>query len=376
MRLFVDREIRGAPDVFTRFGDVSLFSGRTLNRAELTDADVLLVRSVTRVDAALLDGTPVRIVGTATAGTDHLDLEYLHRREIKTFDAAGCNARAVAEYVLACSLLASQLQRRPATDLRIGIIGHGHVGKHVAALFSALGLDCVINDPPLATTGTGAGYATLEAALACDIVTLHVPLTASGNHPTRGLLGAAELAMIRDDALLINAARGGVIDECALLAWMQQRDRAVALDCWVDEPGIAAGLLRRVTIATPHTAGHTIEARERAALILADALAGCLGGLPAAAADESGSGIIEPAGTGSDPITTVRAAVLACCDPRVPTGRLRATLALDAAARAGAFDQLRRDAAGRREFGHYRIATAGLQSDTVACLRALGFQTN
>jgi len=260
--------------------------------------------------------------------------------------------------------------------LRIGIIGYGHVGKQVAALFSALGMNCVINDPPLEAAGSDAGFATLEATLACDIVTLHVPLTETGNHPTRSLLGAAELDMIGDDALLINAARGGVIDELALLAWMQQRDRAVALDCWLNEPRIAAGLLRRVTIATPHTAGHTIEARERAASILAGALAGCLGGSPAAAADESGSGIIEPAGAGADPIAGVRAAVLACCNPQVPTGQFRATLALDASTRAGAFDQLRRDAAGRREFGYYRNASAGQQYDPCPCLPALVFDTH
>ena len=375
MHLFVDREIRGAADIFGHFGDVTLFSGRALTRAELATADVLLVRSVTRVDAALLDGTPVRIVGTATAGTDHLDLAYLRERGIEVFDAAGCNARAVAEYVLACCLLASALQQRPPADLRIGVIGYGNVGKQVAALFTALGMPCVINDPPLAGAGSTAALASLEAALACDIVTLHVPLTDDGDYPTRGLLGHAELAAIDDDALLINAARGGVVDERALLAWAQQRERAIALDCWLGEPSVAPDLLRRVTLATPHIAGHTIEARERAASMLVAALAASLG---TGAPETTGSaepGIIDPAGFAAG-LAGVSTAVLACCDPRVATARLRATLALDPAARAGAFDQLRRDAAGRREFAHYRIATAGLQSDTVRCLRALGFQTN
>lgn len=373
MRLFVDREIRGAAEIFARFGDVTLFSGRTLSRADLRQADVLLVRSVTRVDAALLGDTPVGIVGTATAGTDHLDLPYLAERGIAVFDAAGCNARAVAEYVLACALLASALQRRPAAQLRIGIIGYGNVGKQVSALFTALGMPCVINDPPLAATGSTTALTTLEAALACDIVTLHVPLVAGGEHPTRGLIGAAELAAIGDDALLINAARGGVVDESALQNWMRQRERAIALDCWLGEPAIASGLLREVTIASPHIAGHTIEARERAAALLADALAAYLGDTAPPATDEPEYAVVDVAGT--DGLAAVRAAVLAACDPRVSTTRLRATLALDPAARADAFDQLRREAAVRREFSHYRIASTGLQSDTVTCLRALGFQT-
>lgn len=375
MRLFVDREIRGAPAVFERFGDVTLFSGRTLNRADLHQADVLLVRSVTRVDAALLDDTPVRIVGTATAGTDHLDLDYLSGRGIEVFDAAGCNARAVAEYVLACALLASALQRRPATELRVGVIGYGNVGKQVAALFTTLGMPCVINDPPLAAAGSDISLEMLEAALACDIVTLHVPLTDDGAHPTRGLIAAAELAAINDDALLINAARGGVVDEHSLLIWMRQRERAIALDCWVGEPSVAPDLLRQVTLASPHIAGHTIEARERAAALLADALAASLGEITPATTGDPEYAVIDATGA-PDGIAAVRRAVLACCDPRVSTVRLRATLALDPAARASAFDQQRREAAGRREFTSYRIATAGLQSDTVACLRALGFQTN
>lgn len=375
MQLLVDREIRGAADVFSRFGEVALFNGRTLTRAELTRAEVLLVRSVTRVDAALLDDTPVRIVGTATAGTDHLDLDYLRERGIKVFDAAGCNARAVAEYVLACALLASALQRRPAAELRIGVIGYGNVGKQVSALFTALGMPCVLNDPPLAATGSRDACASLAAALTCDIVTLHVPLSDAGDHPTRGLIGAAELAAISNDALLINAARGGVVDERALLTWAQQRERAIALDCWVGEPLVAPELLRQVTLASPHIAGHTIEARERAASLLVDALAASLGDTAEAMTGDPEHGVIDVADD-TDALTAVRSAVLACCDPRVPTARLRATLALDPVARAGAFDELRRAAAGRHEFTSYRIATAGLQSDTVACLRALGFQTN
>lgn len=376
MRLVVDREIRGAESVFSAFGDVTLGTGRTLSRADLNNAEVLFVRSVTRVDASLLAGSPVKIVGTATAGTDHIDVDYLSERGIVMFDAAGCNARAVAEYVLACSLLGGALDDYPARPARIGIVGYGHVGKQVADVFGALGIECVINDPPLAAAGAGGQFSGLADALRCDIVTLHVPLTDDGDFPTRNMLRAAELAQIRDGALLINAARGGVIDESALSDWGRERGSGIAIDCWEREPHISPRLLGLVTLGTPHIAGHTIEARMRAASLLSHQLAEYCA--LAVGADEPATHTeLIDIGTGHENfVAAIRAAVLRCCDPAAVTGRLRDTVRLDDSGRGAAFDELRRNSAGRREFGHYRIASNGLQPDTVNRLRGLGFHIN
>jgi len=207
LRIIADRDIPQAASAFSEFGDVELVGGRSLTRDALGDAEILLVRSVTRVDGALLDGSNIRFVGTATSGVDHLDMDYLDRRGISYFDAAGCNARAVAEYVLACGFLQGPLSSRHRTAIQAGIIGYGHVGKIVCTMLSALGVDCVINDPPLAEAVPDNRFVGLEEALESDIVTLHVPYTEVGRHPTRGLIGLRQLRRIKPGALLINAAR-------------------------------------------------------------------------------------------------------------------------------------------------------------------------
>ena len=368
MRIAVDREIAEAARAFDRFGDVTLFAGRELTRADVANVDVLVVRSVTRVDAALLDGTAVSRVASATAGIDHVDTAYLARRGIEFFHAPGCNARAVAEYVLACALIAGPLRDRAPESLSIGIIGCGHVGREVAAIFGTLGVRAVMNDPPLAET-TDFDSAPLDAALACDIVTLHVPLTASGRHPTQGLIGAAALERIPPGAMLVNAARGGVVDEPAAVASARAGRHTLVVDCWSGEPRIDTATLRAAAIATPHIAGHTREARLRATTQLVSQLGD--GSETPTLAPEPPTRLTVAA---ADPEAVVRTAVLAACDPRRPSDALAATAPLPAEARAGAFDQQRRDAAGRREFSGHRVASAALQSDTVACLRGLGFE--
>lgn len=376
MRIVADRELPLAETAFAEFGEISLVDGRRLDRNDLQGAEVLLVRSVTRVNRELLHGTPVRIVGTATAGTDHLDIAYLDERGIAYFNAAGCNARAVAEFVLACALLAGPMVTGQSTSLSIGIVGFGHVGKLVAAVFGALGFNCLVNDPPLAAQSNDLDFVSLDEVLGADIVTLHVPLSDAGSYRTRGLIGAAELRKMRDEVLLVNAARGGVIDEHALLEWASVRPRALALDCWIGEPLVDTRLMRCAALATPHIAGHTVEARLRATVMLARQLAAYLSVDPVWSPETDEpvdvAGLEDRSG---EPSAALREVVLRCCDPRIATGWLRESLDCDEPERARLFDQRRRDAAVRREFSHYRIASSRLQSDTVSRLQALGFHT-
>jgi erythronate-4-phosphate dehydrogenase len=374
LRLVVDAEIPEAEAAFSEFGEVRLVEGRTLAPHEIRDADVLLVRSVTRVDRALLTDSRLRIVGTATAGMDHLDTRYLDERSIDYFNAGGCNAQAVAEYVLACAFLLARLEERPPDSVRIGIIGYGHVGKRVAAVFSALGIRCVLCDPPLAARTGGQHFADLDDALDADIVTLHVPLTESGAHATRGMIGAVQLRRLRRGTVLINTARGGVVDEAALAD--VPAGRAIVLDCWIGEPLIDLRAAQLVSVATPHIAGHAREARLRATSILSHELATRLDrnptwSMPAAPLLDldHGCNVTAP------PLAVIRAAVLHGCDPRVATFTLRDSLALAPPARRRSFDRQRREAIVRREFASYRIASARLQPDTIRTLQALGFHT-
>lgn len=377
MRIIADRDIPQVQSAFSEFGDVELVSGRALTAPQLGDAEILIVRSVTRVDNRLLENSKVRFVGTATSGIDHLDTDYLRERGIAYFDAAGCNARAVAEYVVACSFLHGHLGSVDVGAIKVAIIGFGHVGKIVHAMLSALGLDCVVNDPLLEQDAHDVRFVDLDAALSCNIVSLHVPYTELGEFPTRGLIGAAQLSQMLPGALLINAARGGVIEEQSLITQLESRTAGpVAIDCWKDEPIVELALLGLAAIATPHIAGHTSEARVRATTMLSTQLAEKLGiDLHWAPPDRPPVEVLLQSPPHGSSMDVFGEAVLRCCDPRASTLAMRKIAKLRATDRAAKFDELRRKAGSRHEFSCYRIACDSLQLDTVRGLRELGFAT-
>ena len=237
MKFVMDRNIRAAAETFDRLGEVVRLDGRAIARGDLAHADTLIVRSVTRVDAALLEGTPVRFVGTTTIGTDHLDIPWLERNGIAWASAPGCNADAAAQYTLAMAWLASERLGRELKGMRAGIVGCGNVGSRVRRLFHALGLETVANDPPLEDAGQG-GFVSLGEALDSDIVCLHTPLTRSGPHPTHHLIDADALAQMRPGALLVNAGRGDVIDGDALLRALQSSPDPCRPGCLARRTGV------------------------------------------------------------------------------------------------------------------------------------------
>ncbi|MEX2480169.1 MAG: NAD(P)-dependent oxidoreductase, partial [Gammaproteobacteria bacterium] len=225
-------------------------------------------------------------------------------------------------------------------------------------------------DPPLGAALDGAPSVSLEQALTCDVVTVHVPLTARGPHPTQDLIDRYALARMAPDALLINAARGGVVNEAALLERLEHEpDFRAALDCWEGEPNIAAALLPRSWLATPHIAGHTLEARVRAATDLHAALSAWSGLRPdwpaLLEANTAGTLACEPAG--------VAGIIEAGYDLGAHTARMQDLAGLPAPARGAAFDALRRRYGLRRQFASYRVASSGLDADTVRELQALEF---
>ena len=367
MKLVVDRVMVDALAAFEGFGEVALIDGRTLQAADLDDCDILLVRSVTRVDQALLANSPVRFVGTATAGTDHIDLNYLQQRGIAFAAAPGCNAQAVGEYVLACVLALHAGET--LAGLRCGIIGLGHAGSAAARLLSAAGLACVACDPPRAAREGEAGFVALEAALDADVVSLHVPLTDGGRWPTRDLLGAREIARLRPNAVLINAARGGVLDETALTAALRAGRVRAVLDCWMNEPAVDRELLALASIATPHVAGHAVDARARGTWQLRDALAAYLGQPdvnPAPAQTLAASLSL----LGQRGVAALSAAVMHCVSPPALSARFRADTAAHGAT---AFDRLRAQFGVRREFSAQPVALSKGDPDTARLLQTFGF---
>lgn len=351
MRIVVDENMAGADAAFARFGEIVMRPGRSIAPADLAGADALFVRSVTRVDAALLAHSPVRFVGSATIGTDHVDTGWLAARGIGFAHAPGCNADAVADWVIAALAVLAARGRFSFGRGSAGIIGAGSTGSRVARRLAALGHACRICDPPRAEAEGGGDFVDLAAALDCDVVSIHVPLTATGRHPTRGMIDATALAAIPPDAVLLNAARGGVVDEDALGTRLDDGPPlAVALDTWAGEPAIDADLLARVDLGTPHIAGYSLEGRLRGTAMVAAAAAACFGvdhawdwaaALPPPPA-------LQLAGN-------LPATVLTAWDPRSDDARLRAILRRPAVERPPAFDTLRRDYPVRREFGSYRL---------------------
>lgn len=233
--------------------DVRRLPGREIGLADVRDAAALLVRTRTRCDAALLDGSSVRLIATATIGTDHIDLDYCASRGIAVASAPGCNAAAVAQYVrLALHTLALD---RPGASL--GVVGVGHVGSLVAEVGRRAGMRVLLSDPPREAAEGPAGFTPLPALLAAsDVVTLHIPLWPEN----RDFADAAFFAQMRPGAAFFNASRGEVVDEAALLAARPRLGRIV-LDVWKNEPVVNRALLAAADIATPHIAGYSIQGK-------------------------------------------------------------------------------------------------------------------
>lgn len=275
LRIVADENIPFVREVFRGFGVVRPLPADLITPATLRTCDVLLVRSVTRVDAALLEGSRVQFVGSATSGVDHVDLAYLQAKGIAFAHAPGANAASVVEYVLAALL---ELAVRKEVSLRgrvAGIVGCGRIGGRLARRLAVLGMEVLCCDPPLAEQTGRTDLVSLETILAeADIITLHVPLTRSGPYPTYHLIDAKALARMRATTWLLNTARGAVVDGQALLAARQRGfPEAVVLDVWEGEPAPDPVLIEQVDIATPHIAGHSYDGKVRGTLMLAEALA-------------------------------------------------------------------------------------------------------
>ena len=377
MNIIADENIPSVSAAFRSMGDVRLVQGRGLTAAQVADADVLLVRSVSRVDETLLAGSRVRFVGSATIGFDHVDLNYLRARGIGFATAPGSNATSAAEYVVSALLVLAERNASALAGKTVGIVGCGNVGSRVQARLAALGMQCLVNDPPRQASGAPGEYVDFATALQADVVTVHVPYTRTGSHATHHLFDAHAIAQLRPGAIFLNTSRGAVADNGALLAALRQRDDlAVVLDVWEGEPSISMPLLERVALGTPHIAGYSLDGKLRgtemiyqAACDFLDVAAGwdVRSVLPPALA------VNLPMDEGMSPEAVVRAAVLGCYDIRADDTRLRGMLVLDAAARPGYFDRLRKQYPVRREFAATRLVGGVQRPEVRACLAGLGF---
>ncbi|MEQ1963541.1 4-phosphoerythronate dehydrogenase PdxB [Xenorhabdus khoisanae] len=265
MKILVDENMPYAEQLFQQLGEVQAISGRPVPEGVLEHADAFMVRSVTKVNESLLQGSSIKFVGTATAGMDHIDQQWLAQAGIGFSAAPGCNAIAVVEYVFSALMLLAEQDQFQLKDKTVGIIGVGNVGGRLADRLTALGVKTLLCDPPRADRGDEGEFWPLEKLVKeADILTFHTPLNQSGSYQTYHLADEKLLSALPANRILINASRGEVVDNQALLSVLQSGKKLrVVLDVWEPEPNLSLPLLELIDIGTPHIAGYTLEGKAR-----------------------------------------------------------------------------------------------------------------
>lgn len=275
-KLIIESHVPCVPDGLADYFDIERLAPGEFTPEAVADADAMIVRTRTRCDASLLGNSNVRFIATATIGTDHIDLPWCAARGITVASAPGCNAPAVAQYVYA-SLL--KLFPEGLEGKTIGVVGVGHVGSIVADWGGKLGMRVLKCDPPRAEREPDFDGVTLEELLPqADVVTFHVPLTKEGRHATYHLADSALFGRMRRDAVIMNSARGPVVDNDDLVAALEAGTIGHAvIDCWENEPDVSQRLLQLVDIATPHIAGYSLNGKIRATTMAVNALCNYFG---------------------------------------------------------------------------------------------------
>jgi len=379
MIIVIDRDIPFAGSMFRGRAEVHAVPGEKITAETVRNADALIVRSVTKVDGKLLDDSPVGFVGTATSGFDHIDRSYLDRKGAAFAHAPGCNALSVAEYVAAALLeLGARFGLRP-DRMTIGVVGVGNVGRRVAAMAGALGMRVLMNDPPLARKTGGAEFVGLTDALQADVVTFHVPLEKGGRDATYRLLNTERIRAMRRGSVVVNTARGGVVDGVALRdALGSGHLRAAVLDVWEREPAIDTGAVDMAAIATAHIAGYSADGKVRGAAMMYDALCEWkhwektwvppADALPPPDRPEF---VID--GADGDDRGILREIVTTCCPLMRDDSDLRKITALPESERPGYFIGLRNNYPPRREFAAFTVSLDPARTRLAETLAGLGF---
>jgi len=383
LKIIADENIPFVREACATLGEVTLVAGREVTRDTLRGADLFFCRSVTKINRALLEGTRVRFVGTATIGFDHVDREYLKQAGIAFASAPGSNANSVAEYIVAAMLV---LARRGGFTLEgrtIGVVGVGNVGSRVVKKAESLGMRVLQNDPPLARATGDRRFLPIDALLDADFITFHVPLTVAASVPlaedaTHHMVDAAFLARMRPSAYLLNSSRGPVVDEAALKAALAERRLAGAvLDVWETEPAFDPDLLALAAIGTPHIAGYSFDGKVAATEMIYRAACEVVGVKPtwnpAAIMPPPGHPRLEIQCAGRPDEDVLREAVLTIYDIEADDRGLRQSPSAPAE-RAAWFDRLRKVYPERREFHNTTLMAPGASQGLGAKLAGIGFR--
>ena len=377
MKLVVDENIPQGKEAFGRFGEITLSGGREIRNEMLRDTDILIVRSITQVNEKLLKDTKIKFVGTATIGTDHVDKSYLEKENICFADAAGCNAFSVAEYVIGAITQYLIQNKKSFSDLSIGVVGCGNVGTKVVRFAKAMGMNVLINDPPLERETGDKIFCSLDDALQADVVTFHVPLNKTGIDKTYHLINETNIDKIKSGAMLINSSRGPVVENDVLLRRLiENEDLFTVLDVWEGEPNLNKELLNIVNIATPHIAGYSLEGKLNGTKIIYDKLCEFLKVRPEWQPDypviETDSFTFGSADVFENEFDKLTKNIY---NINLDNNNLKASLKIDDEQRPKYFDELRKKYRIRREFSNYTVNLLESEKTLKERLNSLRFNT-
>jgi erythronate-4-phosphate dehydrogenase len=392
VQIVADENIPLLEQFFSEFGEIRKVAGRTMTSEDVKDADILLVRSVTKVNEALIANSPVKFIGTCTIGTDHIDLGYLealnqqrsanNQQTIAFSSAPGCNAEAVVDYVLSAVSVLIDKRDQIFQDISVGIIGVGNVGLRLRGRLEAMGVTVIAVDPFKAAEDVGE-LSSLDDALKADVVSLHIPITSieeAAEHATYHLINEQRLQQMQPNACLINTCRGSVVDNTALKAHMDQHEGFESIiDVWEGEPNLDLQLMNRCMLATPHIAGYSLDGKMRGTEQVYQACCQTFG-LPIR--NKLAQYLPEPSikkikfGDSVPVRQALRTAIRAVYEVRVDDGIMRSSLLRtngEVQAMRTQFDLLRKNYPLRRDIPTMRVEVPSKRQDLQQALEAAGF---
>ncbi|MCK3825875.1 4-phosphoerythronate dehydrogenase PdxB [Pseudomonas sp. W2Aug9] len=379
MLIVADENIPLLDDFFQGFGEIRRVPGRSIDRATVEQADVLLVRSVTNVNRALLEGSNVRFVGTCTIGTDHLDLDFFKRAAIQWASAPGCNARGVVDYVLGSLHTLAEIEGVELGSRTYGVVGAGEVGGRLVKVLKGLGWNVLVCDPPRQLAEDGDFVSLQQIIEQCDVISLHTPLIKSGNGATWHLFDRQRLEQLKPGTWLINASRGAVVDNAALREVLLAReDLQAVLDVWEGEPQVDVDLADLCVLATPHIAGYSLDGKQRGTAQIYQAFCAHLGQEPTVQLSD-----LLPApwldevhlNASTDPAWALAALCRSVYDPRRDDADFRRSLVGTVQEQRQSFDLLRKHYPQRREIDGLKVRIKGESTALSAIVSALGAET-
>jgi erythronate-4-phosphate dehydrogenase len=377
MLIVADENIPLLDAFFEGFGEIRRVPGRSIDRATVEQADVLLVRSVTNVNRSLLEGSKVRFVGTCTIGTDHLDLHYFQQAGITWSSAPGCNARGVVDYVLGSLLTLAEIEGVELSQRTYGVVGAGAVGGQLVKALRGLGWSVLACDPPRQAAEGEGEFVSLEQIIEqCDVISLHTPLKKHGAGSTWHLFDKDRLNQLKPGTWLINASRGPVVDNAALREVLLQReDLQAVLDVWEGEPEVDVALADLCVLATPHIAGYSLDGKQRGTAQIYQAYCAFLG----QPAHVSLSDLLPTPwlsqvtlSADSDPAWALAMMCRGVYDPRRDDADFRRSLVGSVSEQRAAFDALRKHYPPRREIDGLQVRVDGDSPALRQIVAALG----